>query len=814
MELTPPAERDYFIVVDVETAGPNPGQYSLLTIGACTPGERPNTFYVEIKPVNERITPEAYAVHHLDLKRLAERGLSPTEAMTSFENWLKTTTPEGRKPVFVAYNAPFNWMFINEYFQRFLGRNPFGHSSLDVKSMFAGLTGSSWQEISLNSVRQRYLGGREVTHHSLRDALDLAEIFTKMLEEVHIQAGRQALVRDAFLEQVLNLPSVEGAQLSPDGRWVVFMWYRVQENMDVFLVACDGSSPPLALTNTSQYTRLVGWMADSQAVVVAEDHDGDERDRLFRIDLNLDANGKPHPGIMQPLTEDHPPYFLRGGSLSPDGRILFYGANYDFESQQPLEMTWIYRHDLKTGKRTPIVQPEKPAYTAPQLNLTGTHLIYGRKDRHPSGYQIHLVDVHGKKDEEILNLGDQVKVFASWLPDGKNILAVAERESAEGQLYKAVGVYRWSSQELRWLVDDPGRSIQGAWASPDGLVIVDEVVQASHRPSVIDPRSGEEYFFPPSAGNLLPLGKATDGNWVAKFYSSIAPRELVRTAWDGQSEKTLELQSLTQVWKRTVLRPGQLTKAESFRWKSDDGLEIQGWLYRARPNLRRAVIAVHGGPTWHAEDEIKPALQYLAAQGFNVLDVNYRGSTGFGMAFQEAIKVDGWGGREQQDIAAGSQALMRAGLADPGRVGVYGVSYGGYSSWFLITHYPPGVFAAAAPICGMTDLVIDYETTRPDLRPYSEEMIGGSPTEVPERYYERSPIHFVQNIKGNILIVQGALDPNVTPENMRQVMTRLNEHGIVYDTLVFEDEGHGVVKLKNQDTLYRKLGDFFTAALG
>jgi dipeptidyl aminopeptidase/acylaminoacyl peptidase len=93
-------------------------------------------------------------------------------------------------------------------------------------------------------------------------------------------------------------------------------------------------------------------------------------------------------------------------------------------------------------------------------------------------------------------------------------------------------------------------------------------------------------------------------------------------------------------------------------------------------------------------------------------------------------------------------------------------------------------------------------------------MIGGSPAEIPERYHERSPIHFVQNIKGKLLIVQGALDPNVTPENMRQVIERLDEHRIAYETLVFEDEGHGVVKLKNQEVLYRRLGEFFRSALG
>jgi dipeptidyl aminopeptidase/acylaminoacyl peptidase len=113
----------------------------------------------------------------------------------------------------------------------------------------------------------------------------------------------------------------------------------------------------------------------------------------------------------------------------------------------------------------------------------------------------------------------------------------------------------------------------------------------------------------------------------------------------------------------------------------------------------------------------------------------------------------------------------------------------------------------------MTDLEVDYKTTRPDLRRYSEEMMGGSPDEVPERYFERSPIHFVKAVHGKILIVQGAVDPNVTPENVRQVEIRLREHEVMYEKLVFEDEGHGILKTANQEVLYQRLAQFFDQAL-
>jgi DNA polymerase III epsilon subunit-like protein len=179
MNQTPEA----YISVDVETAGPNPNQYSLLTIGACTMDERPRTFYVELKPVNDKITPEAYAIHHLDLKRLSERGLAPAAAMANFEAWIKSEIPSDHKPVFIAFNAPFDWMFVNDYFHRFLKRNPFGHSALDIKSFYMGLTGVSWSETSMRNIGPRYLRDQQLTHHALRDAMDQAEIFRKMLVE-------------------------------------------------------------------------------------------------------------------------------------------------------------------------------------------------------------------------------------------------------------------------------------------------------------------------------------------------------------------------------------------------------------------------------------------------------------------------------------------------------------------------------------------------------------------------------------------------------------------------------------------------------
>jgi dipeptidyl aminopeptidase/acylaminoacyl peptidase len=606
------------------------------------------------------------------------------------------------------------------------------------------------------------------------------------------------------LDQLLSLPEILDARLSPDGQWIAFVWYRLLENADVFFVPSDASRPPVALTHTREATCFVSWAPDSSAVIVAEDHEGDERSRLFRVDLD-------HPGTMLPLTEDRPPYYLRGGSLHPDGKTLFYGANFDFATGREIESTWLYRHDLATGTRTVIARPEKPNYMALSLNSQGTHVLYSRKDRHPAGRQYYLVAIDGKDDREILNFGHRVRVFARWMPDGENILVLSESTGRRPQDHISLGIYHLPTARMRWLIDDRQRTLDSAWPTPGGMVIVDEIVGATHKPTVLDPQSGEEQSFPSFPGNLVPLGRCPGGDWIARYYSATLPGELVR--FQRSIKSSQQLQSLTHVWQHTDLDPAKLIAPESLYWNSVDGLKIQGWLYRAHPNPERAVIHIHGGPNYHAEDAYDVQIQYLVWRGFNVLSVNYRGSTGFGLKFRKAIRHDGWGGREQSDISCGAEALIQAGLASPGRIGVTGTSFGGYSAWHLITHYPPEIISAAAPICGMADLVTDYETTRPDLRPLTEEMMGGRPEQLAEKYFTRSPINFFQLIRGSLLVVQGGLDPNVTPANLNQLCTRLDAYKIPYELLVFDDEGHGIEKPPNQEILYSRLADFFERTL-
>ncbi len=610
-----------------------------------------------------------------------------------------------------------------------------------------------------------------------------------------------AMTPAEFLDAILALPRLGGESVAPDFKRVAWSWSGVGPVADVWVGPIDALTPPVKITDSPQDSHVVGWTPDSRAVIVAEDEDGDERTRLFAVDAD-----PPHARRL--LTDAQPEYFLRGGKLAPDGRTLVYAANRDPATGAEIEPFLVWAHDVVSGARRVLARPAKPGTGSPQLNEQGTLVLYTRKDRHPAGQQVWLVGIDGTGDREVLSAGDEAKISARWLADGARAVVVAETKT-----HKRIGVWSRATGETRWLIDDPVRDVETAYAprGQSGFVVVETRRAVTHA-RLVDADTGAESEMTHTRGTFLPSARLPDGRWVGTFHSPHMPRDVVRFRPDDETSGV----SLTKLWTRTHLATADFVAPESIAWRSTDGLAIQGWLYRAPTpegaKSKGLIVHVHGGPTAHSEARVSAQIQFLLRSGFDVLDPNYRGSTGFGLVFREAIKETFWGGLEQDDIRTGIEHLLREGVARAGRIGITGTSYGGYSSWCAITRWPREVLAAAAPICGMTDLVVDYETTRPDLRPYSEEMLGGSPTQVPARYRERSPIHFVSNIRGRLLIVQGERDPNVTPANVREVRAALDAAGIRYEVLTFPDEGHGIARPANQRVLYGRLAAFFEAA--
>lgn len=192
---------EIYISVDVETAGPIPGEYSLLTIGACVVGKAERKFYVELAPLNDNFTEEALSTCDLSLSELRHRGQEPHAAMEQFGTWVRSVA-NGSRPVFVGFNAPFDWSFVNYYFIKFCGldQNPFGHTALDIKSYYMGAYGTTWTKTSMRNLPPEiHPPDKELDHNALEDAIQQAEIFENMLAKKHLLARKHMLAKKHLL---------------------------------------------------------------------------------------------------------------------------------------------------------------------------------------------------------------------------------------------------------------------------------------------------------------------------------------------------------------------------------------------------------------------------------------------------------------------------------------------------------------------------------------------------------------------------------------------------------------------------------------
>lgn len=167
-----------FISVDVETAGPIPGEYSMLSLGACIVGRKDEGFYAELKPINDHAVLDALKVTGFSLDQLAVSGKRPEEAMEEFKKWV---VGAGDEPIFVGFNAGFDWSFVNWYFHRFLGENPFGFAPLDIKSYFMGFSGCRWEDTKSSRIPPEFQPTLPGNHNALADARAQAETLEKLL---------------------------------------------------------------------------------------------------------------------------------------------------------------------------------------------------------------------------------------------------------------------------------------------------------------------------------------------------------------------------------------------------------------------------------------------------------------------------------------------------------------------------------------------------------------------------------------------------------------------------------------------------------
>ncbi len=252
-------------------------------------------------------------------------------------------------------------------------------------------------------------------------------------------------------------------------------------------------------------------------------------------------------------------------------------------------------------------------------------------------------------------------------------------------------------------------------------------------------------------------------------------------------------------------------------YQSRDGLTVNGYLTLPRGvNAKNLPVVVnpHGGPWYRDSWGFNPEVQFLANRGYAVLQMNFRGSTGYGRRFKE-IGYKQWGKSMQDDITDGVNWLIEEGIADPAKIGIYGGSYGGYAVLAGLT-FTPDLYACGIDYVGISNIFTFLQTIPPYWEPLREmfyEMIG-DPEKDKELLIQVSPVFHADKIKAPLLIAQGANDPRVNKNESDQMVDALKKRGITVEYIVKENEGHGFYNEENRFDFYNAVEKFLGGHLG
>jgi dipeptidyl aminopeptidase/acylaminoacyl peptidase len=221
----------------------------------------------------------------------------------------------------------------------------------------------------------------------------------------------------------------------------------------------------------------------------------------------------------------------------------------------------------------------------------------------------------------------------------------------------------------------------------------------------------------------------------------------------------------------------------------------------------------HGGPWARDEWGYDPEVQFFANRGYAVLQVNFRGSTGYGRKFWEA-SFKQWGKTMQDDLTDGVQWLIKQGIADPKRVAIYGGSYGGYATLAGVT-YTPDLFAAAVDYVGISNLFTFMKTIPPYWKPFLDQMyeMVGDPEKDKDLFTAMSPALNADKIKTPLFVAQGAQDPRVNKAESDQIVESLRKRGVDVEYMVKENEGHGFNNEENRFAFYEATEAFLAKHL-
>jgi dipeptidyl aminopeptidase/acylaminoacyl peptidase len=535
---------------------------------------------------------------------------------------------------------------------------------------------------------------------------------------------------------------------------------------------------------TSKPTGVLGGtlLPDGSGAVWFDDHDGDEVGRWMVTPFE--------GGAAVPLLADVPDGWSTGLSLRPGRTVVGVSARGSFR-------IWV-ADDAGTRILATHEHPVGVGGLSADARLVALEHTEHGDVLHPS---TRVLDANDGDVVAELPGGDNVTtVPVAWSPvPGDSRLAVSTDRSGRTRP-EVWDPTTWDRTALR--LDLPGEvGVADWWPDATALLLVHDHEGRSEL---------YRYVLATDALEPLGLGPGTvtgaqvrpDGAIWYGFGTGSRPSE-VRVA-DGEGDRVL--------LRAPGSRPPEGAPYESIRYPNGDGDTVHAFLARPPgPGPHPVALEIHGGPQAHVTDRMDPFVQAWVDHGFAVLMPNYRGSTGYGKRWEDALQGDP-GRPELVDVLAGARHLIDKGIADPDRVVLTGASWGGYLTLQGLGTQPDAWAAGVATI-PVADYPTAYRDESPDLQEFDRALFGGTPDELPDLYADRSPLTHVDAVRAPVLIITGANDTRCPRDQVDNYVAALAERGVPHRYDVF-DAGHGSLDVEESIRQQGLALDFCAEHLG
>ena len=600
-------------------------------------------------------------------------------------------------------------------------------------------------------------------------------------------------IKEIPLEDFFRNPEMSSFQLSPNGEYISYMkpWEDGNRMMNVYVRKIN-SDEEIRLTSASKRSLYgYGWLNDERIAYV-QDQGGDENIHIYAVDIDgkNDIDLTPFENIQARITddlEDDPNYILvsinkRNERIHDVYRLNVNTGEMEMIAENPgnisgwmtdnsgklriattsdgVNSSLLYR-DKESDKFRTILTTNFKESVSPLYFTFDDQELYVSSNRGRDKSAIYKFDLNEAKEYELIFEHDQVDVYG--------LMRSKKRKKITGVSYTT------DKRQTRFF-DDWRENLQMKLETKlKGVEVAISDLSKDESKAIIitysDRSRGTYYFYDIEKDNLRKL-------------ADLSP------------------------W----LKEEDMAFMKPISYKSRDGLIIPGYLtlplnYKEGDKIP-VVVNPHGGPWARDNWGFDSQVQFLANRGYAVLQMNFRGSVGYGREFWEK-SFKQWGKTMQDDITDGVNWLIEEGIADPDRIGIYGASYGGYATLAGLA-FTPDLYACGVDYVGVSNIFTLLET----LPPYWElgrqmmyEMIGNPETEQ-ELLREASPLFHIDNIKAPLFVAQGANDPRVKQAESDQIVEALKLKGIDVPYMLKEDEGHGFYNESNQFDFYREMIGF------